>query len=39
MEIAIRQQISDAKKREHDLYKKEDELRRAQLEQLMEFEQ
>jgi len=27
MEIAIRQQIADAKKKEHDLYDKEDELR------------
>lgn len=39
MEIAIRQQITDAKKKEQQLYEKEDELRSAQLEQLTEFEE
>ena len=39
MEIAIRQQISDAKSKEQQLYEKEDELRRIQLEQLTEFEE
>ena len=39
MEIAIRQQIADAKKKEQQLYEKEDGLRRTQLEQLTEFEE
>ena len=39
MEVAIRQQISDAKKKEQQLYQKEDELRKLRLEQLTEFEE
>lgn len=39
MEIAIRQQISDSKKKEQLLYGREDELRKMQLEQLTDFEE
>ena len=39
MEVAIRQQIADAKRKEQQLYEREDQLRRVQLEQLTEFEE
>ena len=39
MEVAIRQQIADAKKKEELLYTKEDELRKLRLEQLTDFEE
>ena len=39
MEVAIRRQIADAKNKEQQLYEKEDELRRVQLEQLTELEE
>ena len=39
MEVAIRQQIADAKSKEEQLYIKEDELRKVRLEQLTEFEE
>ena len=39
MEVAIRQQIADAKRKEQQLYEREDSLRRLQLEQMTEFEE
>ena len=39
MEIAIRQQIADSKKKEQVLYEREDDLRKKKLEQLTEFEE
>ena len=39
MEVAIRQQIADSKQKEQQLYEREDELRRVQLEHLTDFEE